>query len=406
MGGQQMRPLRKLIQLDEALALCLSRVRPISRTEKVPIEEAAGRVCAEDVVSRVSVPPFSRAAMDGYAVRAEDTYGAGRLSPVRLRVSEVVVAGLLPKTRVKKGVCAEIATGAPLPRGADAVVMVEDTEREGAHVSVYQAVHPGENVSREGEDISRGTRLVARGEVINPSKVGAIAATGVQKATVYAKPLVAVVPTGDEIAEPGRRLRPGQIYDINSYTLSSMIAGNGGMARRCPIASDTVRSLERALEENLDCDIVVFSGGSSVGERDVMLDVLEKRGEVLFHGVAVKPGKPTIFGTVKDTLVFGMPGYPTSCLSNAYLFLVPVIRRMAHLPEARDRTVKARMSKRVVSTTGRAQFLPVKLEGGSAQPVFKESGAITSMAFADGYVMIPSDVDLIEKGEEVTVHLF
>lgn len=401
-----MRPLRKLIQLDEALALCLSRVRPISRTEDVPIEEAAGRVCAQDVVSSVSVPPFSRAAMDGYAVRAEDTYGAGRLNPVSLRVSEVVYAGVLPKTRVRKGVCAEIATGAPLPCGADAVVMVEDTEREGAHVLVYQAVHPGENVSPEGEDISRGTRLIAEGEVINPSKVGAIAATGVRKATVYAKPLVAVVPTGNEIAEPGRRLRPGQIYDINSYTLSSIIVSNGGTARRCSIASDTVRSLGRALEENLDCDIVVFSGGSSVGERDVMLDVLEKRGEVLFHGVAVKPGKPTIFGTVEDTLVFGMPGYPTSCLSNAYLFLAPVIRRMAHLPEARDRTVKAKMSKRVVSTTGRAQFLPVKLEGGSAQPVFKESGAITSMAFADGYVMIPSDVDLIEKGEEVTVHLF
>lgn len=406
MGGQQMRLLRKLIPFDEALALCLSRVRPLSRTEEVPVEEAAGRVCAQDVVSRVSVPPFSRAAMDGYALRAEDTYGAGRLDPVKLRVSEVVFAGILPKTHVRKGVCVEIATGAPLPRGADAVVMVEDTEREGAHVLVYQAVHPGENVSPEGEDISRGTRLVARGEVINPSKVGAIAATGVRKATVYAKPLVAVVPTGNEIAEPGSRLRPGQIYDINSYTLSSIIAGNGGTARRCPIASDTVRSLERALEENLDCDIVVFSGGSSVGERDVLLDVLEKRGEVLFHGVAVKPGKPTIFGTVEDTLVFGMPGYPASCLSNAYLFLAPVIRRMAHLPEARDRTVKARMSKRVVSTTGRAQFLPVKLEGGSAQPVFKESGAITSMAFADGYVMIPSEVDLIEKGEEVTVHLF
>lgn len=401
-----MRPLRKLIQLDEALALCLSRVRPLSRTEEIPIEEAAGRVCAQDVVSRISVPPFSRAAMDGYAVRAEDTYGAGRLNPVRLRVSEVVFASVLPKTRVRKGLCAEIATGAPLPRGADAVVMVEDTEREDAHVLVYQAVHPGENVSPEGEDISRGTTLVAEGEVINPSKVGAIAAAGVRNATVYAKPLVAVVPTGNEIAEPGRRLRPGQIYDINSYTLSSMIAGNGGMARRCSIASDSVRSLERALGENLDCDIVVFSGGSSVGERDVMLDVLEKRGEVLFHGVAVKPGKPTIFGTVEDTLVFGMPGYPTSCLSNAYLFLAPVIRRMAHLPEARDRTVKAMMSKRVVSTTGRAQFLPVKLEGGYAQPVFKESGAITSMAFADGYVMIPSEVDLIEKGEEVTVHLF
>ena len=159
------------------------------------------------------------------------------------------------------------------------------------------------------------------------------------------------------------------------------------------------------MKKNSDCDMLVFSGGSSVGERDIMLDVLERNGEVLFHGIAVKPGKPTLFGTVAGQLVFGMPGYPTSCLSNAYILLAPALRRMSRLPENEPPCVRARMSKRVVSATGRTQFLTVKLDRGIAHPVFKESGAITSMAFADGYVMVPADVDLVEKGEEVKVYL-
>jgi len=400
-----MRPMKRLIQLDEALSICLGRARSIQRTEVVPLEHALGRVSAEDIVSRVNVPPFSRAAMDGYAVRAADTYAAGRLKPVELVLNEVIYAGSVPMKPVRRRTCSEIATGAMLPKGADSVVMVEDTEREDDRVLVYQAVHPGENVSAEGGDISRGTRIISRCEPLNPSKLGAIAAIGKSSVRVYEKPLVAVIPTGDEIAELGKRLRPGQVYNINSYTLEGVVSSNGGSVRKPGIVSDTVRDLERAVEENSDCDVIVFSGGSSVGERDVMVDVLERKGQVLFHGVAMKPGKPTLFGVVDGTLVFGMPGYPTACLSNAYVLLAPVIRKMARLPDVGARTVVAKMSKRVVSTTGRTQFLPVRLDGGVAHPAFKESGAITSMAFADGYVVIPSEVDLLEKDETVTVHL-
>ena len=400
-----MRPLKRLIQLDEALEFVMEKAVPARKTETVPITDATGRVAAEGVFSKLDVPPFSRAAMDGYAVRAKDTFGASKLKPVRMRVLEEIYAGSVPKTALRSMECAEIATGAMLPRGADSVVMVEDTEKEGASVTIGEAVHPGQNVSRIGEDMSKGTKAISKGDVLNPSKVGALAAIGLKSVRVYSKPLVAVVPTGNEIAPLGKTLVPGQVYDINSYTLSSVVALNGGLPRKLDIADDSLEDLLKVVRDNKDCDMLVFSGGSSVGERDVMLDVLERMGEVIFHGVALKPGKPTLFGTIGRQLVFGMPGYPTSCLSNAYIFLAPALRKMARLSSGSPRTVTARMAKRVVSTTGRTQFLTVKLDGDTAHPAFKESGAITSMAFADGYVIIPADVDLLERGERVEVHL-
>jgi len=399
------RPLKRLIQLDEALEFVMEEAVPVGKTERVPITDATGRVAAEDVFSKLDVPPFSRAAMDGYAVRAKDTFGASKLKPVRMRVLEEIYAGSVPKTALRRMECAEIATGAMLPRGADAVVMVEDTEKEGASVAMGEAVHPGQNVSRIGEDMSRGTKAISKGDVLNPSKVGALAAIGADSVRVYSKPLVAIVPTGNEISPLGKTLVPGQVYDINSYTLSSVVALNGGQARKLDVVDDSLDDLLKVVRDNRDCDMLVFSGGSSVGERDVMLDVIERMGEVIFHGVALKPGKPTLFGTIGRQLVFGMPGYPTSCLSNAYIFLAPVLRKMARLSSGSPRTITARMAKRVVSTTGRTQFLTVRLEGDIAHPAFKESGAITSMAFADGYVIIPADVDLLEKGERVEVHL-
>ncbi len=400
-----MRPIKKLIQVDEAISIALEAAAPLKRTERVPLLSAVGRVSAEDVVSSLHVPPFSRSAMDGYAVRARDTFGASKSTPVTLRVNEVVYAGIVPKKSLSKGLCAEIATGAMLPSGADSVVMVENTEPEGDGVSVTEPLHPGQNISRKGEDIVPGVRLISKGEMLNPSKIGALAAVGIGSVKVYAKPLVAVIPTGNEIAELGTRLKPGQVYNINSYTLASVVAANGGEVRISGIVNDSVDDLENVMRSNSDCDILLFSGGSSVGERDVMLDVLERRGKVKYHGVAMKPGKPTLFGLAGSQLVFGMPGYPTSCLSNAYVFVVPVLRKMARLPPSPPGSVLATLSKRVVSTTGRTQFLTVRLEGGLARPAFKESGAITSMSHADGYVIIPADVDLLEKGEEVTVHL-
>jgi molybdenum cofactor synthesis domain-containing protein len=223
---------------------------------------------------------------------------------------------------------------------------------------------------------------------------------------VYAKPRVAILPTGDEVREPGAKLEKGQIYDVNSYTLMSIVSMNGAVAAKFEPVPDTVEDLKEAIKRAQDYDIVVFSGGSSVGERDLLYRVAQDLGIVFFHWVQIKPGKPTLFAAVEGTPVFGMPGYPTSCLSNAYLLLAPALRKMARLPVRLERRIKVRLAQRIVSSSGRKQFLTVKLREGLAYPVFKESGDITSMAGADGYLMLPANLDVLEEGQEVEVILF
>jgi molybdenum cofactor synthesis domain-containing protein len=402
-----MRPIRQTIPLDEALALILDAGTPIARTERVPLREAGGRVLAAAVTAAMDVPPFDRAAMDGFAVRAQDTFGAGRHDPKTLRAVEKVYTGQVPRQMVGPGDCIEIATGAPMPEGADAVVMVEETERgDRDEIRVFTPVYPRQHVGRRGADLMSGATVLRAGDVLSPSRVGALAAVGAVEVEVHARPRVAILSTGNEVVEPGTALEPGQIYDINRFTLASIVEAHGGVAVPLPAASDTLEALSAALDSALDEDVLVFSGGSSVGERDLILDVLLARGDVLFHGVAVKPGKPTVFGRVAGKPVLGMPGYPTSCLSNGYMLLVPMLRRMARLPPYEPRTVKAPLARRIVSTTGRHQFYTVRLADDAAVPAFKASGDITSMAHADGYIEIPAHVDIVEAGELVEVKLF
>jgi molybdopterin molybdotransferase len=401
-----MRPIRETIPLEEARSLMAGAARPVERTEVVPLEQAHHRVLAVPVVSGQDVPPFSRAAMDGFAVVAQDTFGAGQFEPKVLAVVEKVYTGQVPSRTVSAGECIEIATGAPMPAGADAVVMVEETEKNGDRVRFFSPVYPGQNVGRQGADIRAGQPLLAPGDFLTPSRIGAIAALGVNRVEVYARPRVAILSTGNEIVEPGRPLEPGQIYDINRFTLAAIIEEHGGLPVPHPTSADRLEDLTRALDECAAEDLVIFSGGSSVGERDLILDALLARGEVLFHGIAVKPGKPTLFGIIGRTPVLGMPGYPTSCLSNGYMLLVPLLRRLARLPDARPRTVRAPLAQRVVSTTGRHQFYTVRLVDGLAVPAFKASGDITSMSQADGYIEIAAQTDIVEKGEVVEVTLF
>ena len=403
-----MRPIRETLPMDEAMSLVMGAATPITRTERVSLREASGRVLATAAVAAIDVPPFDRAAMDGYAVIAEDTFGAGRYEPKILSCIEKVYTGQIAANRVGRGECIEIATGAPMPGGADAVVMVEETEKsaDGADVRVFTPVYPRQHVGRRAADIAAGQPILSIGDVLNAGRIGALAVTGVLDVEVFAKPRVAILSTGNEIVEPGRPLGPGQIYDINQFTLSAVIATHGGEAVVLPTVPDTVADLTAALERAAGEDVIVFSGGSSVGERDLILDVLRQSGDVLFHGIAVKPGKPTVFGRVGSTPVFGMPGYPTSCLSNAYMLLVPMLRRMARLPEHRPRTVTVPLARRIVSTTGRHQFYTVRLADGQAAPAFKASGDITSMSLADGYIEIPAQTDIVEAGEMVEVKLF
>jgi molybdopterin molybdotransferase len=402
-----MRPIRETIPLEEAVALLRTAAVPIGRTERVSIRDASNRVLAGDVVSAHDVPPFDRAAMDGYAVIAQDTFGAGRYDARILRCIETVYTGQVPSHRLAPGECIEIATGAPMPDGADAVVMVEETEKtDDGGVRIFTPVYPRQHVGPRAADIAAGHRLLANGQLLNPSRIGALAATGMSEVDVFARPRVAILSTGNEIVEPGRTLLPGQIYDINQFTLSSIIREHGGVAVPGGTAPDNLVALSDAVRRAAAEDIVVFSGGSSVGERDLLLDALQATGEVLFHGIAVKPGKPMVFGTVGRTPVFGMPGYPTSCLSNAYLLLAPLLRLVARLPEYRPNSLRMPLARRIVSTTGRHQFFTVRIVDGVATPAFKASGDITSMAHADGYVEIPAQTDVVEAGEVVEVKLF
>ena len=402
-----MRPIRETIPLDEARELIDGIMAPVTRTERLDLVTANGRVLARDITSNRDVPPFARAGMDGYAVVAEDTFGASRYEAKTLRVVETVYTGQVPTRPVGRGEAAEIATGAPMPEGADAVVMVEETERSGTDdVRILTPVYPRQNVGKQGADIVTGQTVLRAGDVLNPSRIGAIAALGLTEVEVYQRPTIAILSTGNEIVEPGAPLKPGQIYDINRYTLTTIIAEHGGAPVAYQTAQDTLDDLERAIDSCLNEDVMVFSGGSSVGERDLILDVIGRRGEIVFHGIAVKPGKPTVFGAIGGKAVFGMPGYPTSCLSNAYMLLVPALRRMAHLPPYQLRTVTLPVSQRIVSTTGRHQFYTVRLVDGQAQPAFKASGDITSMSQADGYIEIPAQTDIVEKGQLVEVKLF
>ena len=401
-----MRPFGDTISLEQARAVINGALRPIERIERVPLQDTHGRVLAQDVTATADVPPFSRAAMDGYALRAADTAGASTARPVVLTWIEKVFTGQMPERIIGQGECTEIATGAPMPAGADAVVMVEQTAADDTRIQIFAAAEPGQNIGRQGADIRTGQTVMRAGDVLNASRVGALAALGLAHVDVYARPRVAILSTGNEIVDPGQPLAPGHIYDINRFTLAAVIEEHGGVAVPHRTAADTIADLSRAVEECLQDDVLVFSGGTSVGERDLILDALRSKGEVLFHGISVKPGKPTAFGLVHGRPFFGMPGYPSSCLSNAHILLVPALRRIARLPPHAVKTVTLPLARRVVSARDRHQFYTVRVVDGAAIPAYKASGDITSMSQADGYIEIDSDTEVVEAGALVDVKFF
>ena len=402
----RMRPIRDTIPLAEARQIIHAALEPLRRVEPVELGHAHDRVLAHDVTSALDVPPFARAAMDGYAVRAEDTFGTSRAEPVVLRCVEQIFTGQVAARAVGTGECAEIATGAPMPAGADAVVMVEESDAASEGLRILTPVYPRQNVARQGADIQHGQTVLRAGDVLTPAKVGVLAALGNTHVDVLARPRVAILSTGNEVISPGQPLAPAQIYDVNRFTIAALVERHGGIPGPYRTAADTFEFLSRAIDECLRDDVLVFSGGSSVGERDLILDVLAERGEVLFHGIAVKPGKPMAFGRVAGRPFFGMPGYPTSCLTNGYALLVPAIRQIASLPQWSPRVATMPLGARVISTTGRHQFYTVRIEDGVAMPAFKSSGDITSMSRADGYIEIAEHTDIVEKGEVVEVTLF
>ncbi|MPY88869.1 MAG: molybdenum cofactor biosynthesis protein [Luteitalea sp.] len=401
-----MRPFAHVITLDEARAIVANAARPITRVEPVTLLDAPGRVLAEEVHAAINVPAFDRAMMDGYAVRMADTKGASAAAPARLQLVDALFAGAAPERALAPGECVEIATGAPIPSGADAVVMVEETERHDQAVHIRTAARERQHIAPQGSDIHIGDLVLRAGEVLSAAKVGALAALGLARVPVYARPRVVIFSTGNEVVEPGQASTAASVYDVNRFTLTALVSAHGGHPQPRPPVSDDLDALGRAFDEACDADVLVCSGGSSVGERDLLLDVIRARGDVLFHGIAVKPGKPTAFARVGSTILFGMPGNPTSCLTNGYVLLVPLLRAMARLPPWMPATVRARLGTRVSSPPDRHQFYPVRVDGDVATPVFKGSGDITSLSQADGYFEIPAGSGSMEVGTEVVVRLF
>ncbi|MDH4122741.1 MAG: molybdopterin molybdotransferase MoeA [Thermoplasmata archaeon] len=399
---------KKPISLDEALKISVAASKPTNKTEMVSTHLSNNRILAEDIKATLSVPPFARSAMDGFAVRASDVQNASQTEPVTLRVVQEIFAGTAAGASIRKGECAAIATGGMLPKGVDSIVMIENTSQcdsEG-YVNINFPAKKGQHVISVGSDIKKGRIVAKKSEQLTPSKIGAISAIGKRSIKVYRKPRIVIMPTGDEIIRPGRKLRSGQIYDVNTFTLHSIISSFGGDACIEPIIEDNRRSIIRALRSHSNHELIILSGGSSVGEKDLIVNVLRDIGEVLFHGVAIKPGKPTLLGRIRQTLVMGMPGHPTSCLSNAYLFLGPMIRKIGRMSEERGNEVLLRLAEDVHLPKDRALILPIRIQGDLAVPTFKESSAITSMVNADGYAILQPKGNIAGKGSQILVHLY
>ena len=383
-------------------------------TEKVPLREARGRVLAERVDAALDVPGFDRASMDGYAVRARDTFGADEADPARLPVVGSVHAGAEPDVTVGEGEAAEISTGAVLPPGADAVVMVEKTDEDGDDVLVRTSLAPGDAVMFAGADVAAGERALGPGTELTPRELGLLSALGVEDVPVRRKPKVGIVSTGDELVRPGETLHSerGEIYDVNSYTVATGVEEAGGEAVLYPHAGDDYAELERILLEAAEeCDLVLSSGSTSASAVDVIYRVIEERGDLLLHGVAVKPGKPMLVGTLGDSAYVGLPGYPVSALTIFRTFVAPAIREAAGRPEPATATVTGKMAQEERYGEGRMRLMPAGLvEDGAGEtlvyPVDKGSGATTSLVEADGVVAVDPDVAYLGEGESVEVQLF
>jgi len=406
---------RKLMTFDEAknaISLHL-KPKPLGE-EELSLMEAYNRILKEDIFSALDIPPFNRSTVDGYAVKAEDTFGAEENQPVTLNVKGVVNVGEQPKINVGKGEAAEIVTGAPIPDGADAVVMVEDTEKENDELRVYRAVTKNENVMKKGTDIKKGETVLKARQVLGAPEIGVLAALGITKVKVFKVPVVAVLSTGAEVTEPGKQLPPGKIYDINAYSLSAAVRESGGTPVYLGVVPDDSLELRKALEHALaSADMVITSGGVSVGPRDLTPQIVDSLGKpgLIVSGIAVKPGKPTNIALIGRKPVFSLPGHPTSALLMFHLLVRPVIRLMAGRPAKEATMVKAKAGTRMFSAKGRRTFVMVKLKRGKSNQLIAEpvetgaSGAITTLAKADGFVEIPENQQFIDADEEVTVAL-
>ena len=409
----------EVIDRDEAVARFHRHLtlQPLG-TERVPLSAALNRILAADVLSEVDVPGFDRSNVDGFAVQAADTFGAMEESPRCVTLnSEILAPGIEPQQPVEPGTATPIATGAMVPRGADAVVMIEETELvESADqppaLQIMRAASPGQNISFAGSDIGRGETVLRRGQLLTSREIGVLAAVGMNRVEVYRRPQVAIISTGNEIVAPGKPRLPGYVYDSNAAILSAAVAELGGEPIPLGIVTDDEQALQKALDEALRYDVVVLSGGTSKGAGDLSYRVVASRLKppgIVAHGVALKPGKPICLAVSQQKPVVILPGFPTSAIFTFHEFVAPVIRALGGQPQQSRRTVSATLPIRVNSERGRTEYLLVGLVGTdeevAAYPLGKGSGSVTAFSFADGFITIGQQTEIVEAGTRVDVQL-
>ena len=407
-------------RIDDARERILDAVTPHDRTERLGLIPADGRALADSVESPRAVPDYDRAAMDGWAVRAGDTFGASSRSPGVLRVADDT-AYSSPETAVADGAAVRVHTGSELPDGANAVVMIEHAEHVGDELEVFDAVAEGENVAPVGEDVAEGQALFDPGHQLRPSDLGLLKSVGVDRVTTYERPTVGVIPTGEELvqSDPG----PGEVVETNGLTVSQLVDRWGGVPTYRNVVTDDAAALRAAVQRDLTKDVVVTTGGSSVGARDLIPEVIDDLGEVLVHGVALKPGHPVALGVVDETPVVMLPGYPVAAIVNAVQFLRPILKHVGHLPDDPPPTTRARLARKIPSEPGVRTFARVAVDDdGEADPDAARDGAddaaalptatptrasgsgvLSSVALADGWVAVPEGREGHDAGEVVAV---
>jgi molybdopterin molybdotransferase len=406
----------KVLEPKEALRLLLA-VEPVG-TETIPTVQARRRVLAEDLHSAVNLPHFHRAAMDGYAVRAADTFGATQSLPAYLKLAGIIEMGKEARQSLNRGEAMRISTGGMMPPEADSVVMVEYTdETDNGLVEIHRGVSPWQNVIQIGDDIKKGELVFAKGRRLRAHDLGALTGVGISSIPVYKQPRVGLISTGDEIVDVDTDPRPGQVRNINQHSLAGMIEEAGGSLKDWGVIRDDRAQLTKALDEALACaDLVLLSGGSSMGAKDIALETILSfaDSEFIFHGISIAPGKPTIFAKACGKPILGLPGYPVSALVIFDLFGAPLLRRLggensvgAHQLR---RTLRARLTTNVASQIGREDYVRVTLDQVDGRfavtPLPSKSGAIFTLVKADGMVRIEMNQDGLEQGEEVEVILF
>ena len=410
-----------MVSVEEALQKILSRIE-VLEPETKPILDCLGQVLAEDMRSTIDIPPLDNSAMDGYAVKAEDIHDASEASPKILSVTGKVAAGSMPRGKVKRGSAIRIMTGAPLPQGADAVVPFEDTDevarkeshRDLSQIGVLRGVREGMNVRRKGEDIAKGSLVLKKGTVLRPSEIGVIASLGRPAVAVIRRPVVSILATGDELTDIDQPLPAGKIYNSNTYTIAAEVRRYGGIAKILGIGRDSVRSLEQKIDEGLDSDMLITSGGVSKGDYDVVKDVLAKCGEITLQTVCMKPGKPSAFGMIgkgsRKISHLGLPGNPVSSMVTFEQFARPAILKMMGKSNLAKPSIRAIMEDDIVNTDMRRLFARVTVAKRNGKYYARVtgpqgSGILTSMVKANGLAVIPENTKRVKNGDIVEVQM-